>query len=174
VDKLLISISGLSVQIDRAMHIAALRYFDAVALQAQLLDLGIALPASQQAIWCADGAMSNGILAWRSPTETLLLAPGAAPFELLNWRLGQTNDACCVEQTGGFWILRVSGAHSADLLCRLGASTSVPRQGQALTGRLAEISVMSLCVRSDELLLVVDRNYADHLLGWIRATIADM
>jgi hypothetical protein len=33
--------------------------------------------------------------------------------------------------------------------------------------------VLALCVRAGETLLVVDRAYTEHLMGWIRETLLD-
>jgi hypothetical protein len=49
----------------------------------------------------------------------------------------------------------------------------VPQLGESLLGRLADLSVHSVRVQEEEVLLLVERLYADHLLGWIRETIAD-
>jgi hypothetical protein len=46
--------------------------------------------------------------------------------------------------------------------------------GEALTSRLAELAVLALCVRAGEILLLVDRVYADHLWAWIRESAADL
>jgi hypothetical protein len=35
------------------------------------------------------------------------------------------------------------------------------------------LTVLSLCLADGERLLIVDRGYAEHLLGWIRATAGD-
>jgi hypothetical protein len=49
----------------------------------------------------------------------------------------------------------------------------MPAVGEALTSRLAELTVTALRVQEQEIVLLVDRLYADHLLAWIRETIAD-
>jgi hypothetical protein len=60
-----------------------------------------------------------------------------------------------------------------DLMSRIGASATVPKPGQALTGRIAERAVMALCEPELELILLIECVSADHLLGWIHATTAD-
>ena len=82
-------------------------------------------------------------------------------------------DGCMVDQTGGICVLRVQGVRAGDLLLRLGATTAVPDLGEARSGRLAELHVLTACVQAGEYLLLVERVYADHLIGWIRATAAD-
>jgi hypothetical protein len=95
-----------------------------------------------------------------------------------------------VNQTGGIQVLRVQGPRAADLMVRLGAPTAapaaapaaaraaahvtMPSPGEARSSRLAELQVLTACVHAGELLLLVERVYADHLLGWIRATAADL
>jgi hypothetical protein len=79
-----------------------------------------------------------------------------------------------VDQTGGIRVVRVAGSRARDLLLRLGAATALPDLGEARTGRLAELSVLTLCVRPSEYLLLAERVYAHHLLEWIHATAADI
>ena len=38
---------------------------------------------------------------------------------------------------------------------------------------LAEVQVLTVCVRSGEFLLFIERVYADHLHEWMRTTAAD-
>jgi hypothetical protein len=38
---------------------------------------------------------------------------------------------------------------------------------------MADVPVLALSVRTGETLLVVDRAYAGHLVGWIRETLLD-
>jgi sarcosine oxidase gamma subunit len=115
------------------------------------------------------------LLAWRSPTETLVLCPAGSPgvLDAVAAALAGATDACLVDQSGGIWVLRLRGPRVADLLRRLGSTTAVPDLGECRIGRLAEITVASLSVREGEVLLLVERLYADHLLDWIRETIAD-
>ena len=78
-----------------------------------------------------------------------------------------------VVQTGGMRVLRVTGPKARDLLLRLGSVTAIPALGEARSARLAELQVLTACVQAGEYLLLVDRVYANHLLGWVRATVAD-
>jgi hypothetical protein len=59
-------------------------------------------------------------------------------------------------------------------LLRLGAATAIPTLGEARSGRLAELQVLTACVNAGEYLLLVERVYAIHLLEWIGATAADL
>ena len=169
------SATGVTVELDRGVHIAALRFFDAEALCARIGGLigGVPPPA----LGMVRGRFTAGgtpyILAWRSPTECWLLCEDAAPIEALRRELAQSRDACLVVQTGGILAVTVSGARTQDLMCRLGSPASLPRPGEARTGRFADVTVTVVGLADTELLLLVDRAYADHLLEWIRATIAD-
>lgn len=165
-----------SLKVDRRISIAALRYFATASVAGLLRDLsGCAVPGTGQALGRApsDSAAEEWILAWRSPTETLLLSTDSAALATLEARLAVATDACLVDQTGGIWVLRLSGSRVQDVLVRLGSTSAIPAVGQALTSRLAELTVTALCVQEHEIVLLVDRLYADHLLGWIRETIAD-
>jgi sarcosine oxidase gamma subunit len=171
-----VEVAGLCVRVQREVEIASLRYFDAadrfVATVREAV--GSPLPAPLRALQVEAGL--NGarfILLWRSPTETLLLSHDPAAFAELGARTAAEVDGCMVVQTGGMRVLRVKGPKARDLLLRLGAASAMPAPGEARTGRLAELSVLTACVQAGEYLLVVERVYANHLLEWIRATVAD-
>ena len=169
------SAAGVAVELDRSVHIAALRYFDADALCARIGGLLTeSLPPAQGSIRGRFAAAGTPyILAWRSPNECWLLCEDASPIEALRRSLAQCSDACLVVQTGGILAVTVSGARTPDLMCRLGSPASIPRAGETRTGRFADITVTVVGLADTEMLLLVDRAYADHLLEWIRATIAD-
>jgi hypothetical protein len=59
-------------------------------------------------------------------------------------------------------------------LLRLGAATVIPNLGEARSGRLAELQVLTACVSPKEYLLLVERVYLNHLLEWMTATAADL
>lgn len=171
-----IEADGLHVRVDPGVHVASLRYFDANGVFAAAVRsvVGIGLPGVLQATKAAassgDGAF---ILAWRSPTETLLLGADGERFSNAKATLAEAEEGCLVDQSGGLWVLRLSGERVFDLLARLGGSASAPKIGEARRSRLADVAVLALCVRPDETLLVIDRVYAEHLLAWIRETAAD-
>jgi hypothetical protein len=174
-DKGSLEASGLRIDVDTQLKIGALRYCDpAVVEDALRLVTGSAAPAARRAVVrTAEPDGESLLLLWRSPTETLIASAGAAPLAALAAQLAAATEACLVEQSGGFWVLRVSGPRCVDLLVRLGATSAIPGLGESLPGRLAELTVLSVCVRDHEVLLFVERLYAEHLLGWIRETIAD-
>jgi sarcosine oxidase gamma subunit len=180
-----ISVDGLSVQIDRAVCVTALRYFGEHRAATAIVQsfTGAALPAPLAAVAARGGRPPWGqerrnhdrwILAWRSPTETWLLCAEEQEMAELHARIGTLPDACAVDQTGGIAVLRVRGERAADMLLRLGSTASVPAQGEARTSRVAELAVTALRVQADEMLLLLDQAYADHLLGWIAATARDL
>jgi sarcosine oxidase gamma subunit len=114
------------------------------------------------------------ILAWRSPTETLMLSSEPERFEDLERRLAGASGGCLVNQTGGVRALRVRGSRARDLMLRLGAPTAIPDLGEARSSRLAELPVLAVCVQNGELILLVERAYADHLLEWMVVTVRDL
>jgi heterotetrameric sarcosine oxidase gamma subunit len=171
-----IDAAGLRVVLDLDWRVASLRYFDpAGGFAAAVREaLGCALPQPLCAAEVEDTANGGrSLLAWRSPTEVLLLTQSPALFAELEPRLAGAVDGCIVDQTGGIRVVRVEGARSADLLLRLGAPTAIPAAGETRSSRLAELQVLTACSRAGELLLLVERLYTDHLLEWIRATAAD-
>jgi hypothetical protein len=171
------SVPGLEVADDPRVHVATLRYFeprgpfaDAVrvatgaALPAPLVAMSTTLPGSQQ--------RGELVLAWLRPTETLALTADAAVLRELVSRLEGAAGGHIVCLSGGLKVLRLRGARLDDLMARLGSSAA-PGVNEARRGCLAGVPVLSLSVRSGEVLLAVDRAYGGHLLEWIGATLAD-
>ena len=167
-----IEAAGLTVRMEEGMQAATLRYFEpGGAFAAAVREAtGAALPQPLEAVESADGQLT---LAWRSPTETLLLTPSPERLAQLEARLASAPDGCLVNLSGGLEVLRVTGERLAELLSRLGGTASVPRPGEARRSRLADVPVLALSVRPGEALLLVDRAYAEHLMGWIRETLLD-
>lgn len=147
-----------------------LRYFEAAGpfAAAVAAAAGTPLPAPLRA------ELRPGlVLAWLRPTETLALSEDTAPLEELRDRLAQAAGGHVVDLTGGLRGFRVRGARGPELLARLGSTALALRVGEARRGRLADVPVLAIGTRADETLLVVDRAYAEHLRGWIEATLAD-
>jgi sarcosine oxidase gamma subunit len=188
------SADGLSLRWEPANAVASLRYFDPAGSFAVEVGgvLGGPLPeplrvcrrqlaTARDGARAGDGASMDGagpaaselVLAWRSPTETLLLTADTGWLDTVGRFAADRSDGCLVDQTGGILSLVLSGARAPDLLSRLGSTDSIPALGEARTSRLAELSVMSLCTRPAEILLLVERVYVRHLVGWIRETLAD-
>jgi sarcosine oxidase gamma subunit len=172
-----VALAGLSVALERDYKVASLRYFDAAGpIAADLRGyLGAALPGPLKAVKCSIAESSGDlILAWRSPTETILMTADGAAFEGVVARIANLGACgCLVDQTGGLWAWRVTGARARDLLLRLGSIASIPALGEACVSRVAELPVMALCVRAEEIILLVERVYSSHLLTWISETAAD-
>jgi heterotetrameric sarcosine oxidase gamma subunit len=168
-------LDGLRVEALPGAQVASLRYFDRAGSFGGVLQqaLGQPLPQPQRAALSAADDAAASVLAWRSPTETLLLCSGAAALAELGQRLAGAADGCMVDQTGGICVLRVQGRRAVELLQRLGAMTAIPGLGEARGGRLAEVHVLTVCVKTAEYLLFVERVYAAHLIEWIRLTFAD-
>jgi sarcosine oxidase gamma subunit len=184
------SADDLSVRWDHGLAIASLRYFDSAGSFATEVGevLGGPLPeplrahrhvpvaADDRAEGRADGAArptSELVLAWRSPTETLLITADTGWLDTVGRFATARSDGCLVDQTGGILSLVVTGRRASDLLLRLGSTDAIPALGEARTSRLAELSVTSLCTLPGEILLLVERVYTRHLFGWIRETVAD-
>ncbi len=169
-----IEADGLSVSIDGDYLAASLRYFDWQGGFVAMLRnaLGAALPEPLRAIQGV--APAPFILIWRSPTETLLLSKDPPAFARLEAELAAAADGCMVNQTGGLCVVRIQGRRTDDLLTRLGAMSAIPRIGEACTGRFAELQATAVRVAADQVLLIVERVYADHLLEWIAVTVGDL
>jgi heterotetrameric sarcosine oxidase gamma subunit len=148
------------------IHAATLRYFDVAGSFAAAV--GTPLPAPLRAT-----AVEGLVLAWLRPTETLALSSDAAPVASLRDRLAQAAGGHVVDLTGGLKAFRLHGVRTAELLSRLGSTALGLGVGEARRGRFADVPVLVVCVRAEETLLVVDRAYAEHLKGWIEATVTE-
>ena len=157
---------------EEPMAVATLRYFARTGEFTQTVRAatGVELPPTLGATAGPDGL----ILAWRSPTETLCLAPESAQIAALESHLSGPLDGCLVDLSGGLKVLRLMGPRIADLLSRLGSTGSVPQPGEARRSRLADVAVLALSLRADETLLVIERSLLPHVLAWIRVTLADL
>jgi hypothetical protein len=167
----------LSVRAQVTVPAASLRYFDPAAEFALAAGrfFGEPLPLRLRAVRHAAASGDGGrVLAWRRSTETLLLAEDDTVIPRLTAQLQRFSDGCLVDQTGGVSRVTVSGNRTAQFLMRLGSAAAVPGVGESLSSRIAELTVLSLCVRPGEVLMLVDRSYLPHLMGWIRATVADL
>ena len=164
--------AGLTVRAE-VMQAASLRYFDSAG------DFATAVRAATECslpdtLHALEGAFGAIVLAWRGPTETLLLTPSAARLAALETSLGAHTDGCLVNLSGALSVLRVLGEPCAELLGRLGGSGCVPGAGEARRARLADVPVLAVSLRAGDTWLVVDRGYAPHLHGWIRETLLDL
>lgn len=162
---------GLTVQLAQGLHMASLRHFAAAPLAALLLETtGAGLPRPQQACQGADAQVT---LAWRSPSETLVLSGAVEVLQQLAEKLKASDEACLVDLSAAFKIVRLCGPRGSDLLCRLGGTGLIPNVGEAHRGRLCDVAVLAVSVCEGETWLVLDRAYLPHVLGWIGATLAD-
>lgn len=156
--------------------VASLRYFAVHGEFASGLAafLGGPLPPHLRAIGRTSSSPSADIvLAWRSPTETLLLSTDASLLQTLDRFALTRSDGCIVEQTGGVVVLVLAGPRANDLLSRLGSVDSIPALGESRTSRVADITVTTVQVHAAEFMLFLDRVYQPHLMEWIRVTAAD-
>jgi sarcosine oxidase gamma subunit len=171
-----IEADGLSVAVASGLKIASLRYFDHAGGYAAAVSeaVGRALPEPLHALDVRRSADDGHfLLAWRSPTETLLVCDSGVACADLERRLAGRTDGCLVDQTGGVCVIRLRGARAGEFLARLGSQSAIPRLGGALSGRCAEVPVLTACIEEAEFLCLVERVYAIHLLEWIRVTAAD-
>lgn len=167
---------GVCVSLYPSVHVASLRHFVSssdFSDTAQSL-LGIPLPDRLCATCASQHTLTNrATLAWYSPTETILLCDDAAFITELQAAVTGLDDGCVVDQTGGAWVLRMTGEAVAELFARMGGQGTLPIFGESRRSRLAEVPVLALQVQYGEIILVVERVYAEHLMAWIRASAAD-
>jgi Sarcosine oxidase, gamma subunit family len=115
---------SLRVAAVTGMQVASLRHFETTGGFAALVQeiTGFALPGALRLSSAAGEAGGAGtMLAWRSPTETLLLSTDSVQFAALARQLSGAPDGCMVDQSGGLCILEVRGVSARDLLLRLGS-----------------------------------------------------
>lgn len=171
-----IKVPGMWIFQDPSLHLASLRYFDPNDVFSRSMQalLGVPLPEVCRASWAPEiSRIDTTVLAWRSPTETLLLCDGPAVILRLQAHVDALNDGCVVDQTGGLLALRAKGERIAELFARIGGHGVLPARGEARRSRIADIPVLTIQVQSGEFLLVVERVYAEHLMNWLRVNAAD-
>lgn len=168
--------AGIEVQADLRLCVASLRYFEANGpfTAAIRTATGTEIPGALGAV-VANGTAGEApiVLAWRSPSETLALTADRTRQARLASAVAPAAGGCLVDLTGGLRVLRVRGERIADLLSRLGGDASIPALNESRPSRLADVPAIALCVQARETLVAVDRGYSEHVLGWIRATLAD-
>lgn len=162
--------AGVQVRVEASAPAAALRYF---ACDGEFASAARHAGAELPGLLAARDTGRELVLAWRSPTETLCLARSAQRLRQLREALQGKSGGCCVELTGALTLVYLGGERIPELLARIGGAASLPGVGEARRSRMADVPVLALCVRASEVLLVVDRGYAEHLLGWIRETLLD-
>jgi hypothetical protein len=162
---------GLRVQLRWPVPVGALRYFSPAGdFAGRLRAAGLALPETGQA---REERGRGLILAWRSPTETVCLATSEQVLTELGQPLAAAADGCLVDLTGAFAVLHLAGERIAELCDRLGGSAWLPQPGEARRCRMADLPVLALCVQQGEVSLLIERGFAEHLLGWIRESLLD-
>lgn len=159
------------------LQVASLRHFDRQGAFVRLLSdiAGVTLPDRLRAVRSTADLRSEAIiLAWRSPTETLMISAALTLIETLQAAAAVVTDGCIVDQRGGAWVFRAGGESVADLFARLGGHGAFPAMGESRRARLAEVAVLAVKVAPDETLLIVERTYGAHLMAAIRASAADL
>lgn len=165
---------GITVVADAAMSVASLRYFmpSGAFVAVVRRHLGVDLPLDSNSIAITDRPAT--LLAWRRPGECLLISPDCGIVDELVAASGGFSDGRAINLTHGTCVLRIGGCRSAELFSRVGCHGSMPPPESARATRVAELHVMLIRALSDDILLLIDRLYVEHLMRWIRASIADL
>jgi heterotetrameric sarcosine oxidase gamma subunit len=166
----------LLVELQPQWHTASLRYFASEGSFARMVGaaMGLGIPAPLGAAYSSNDDRNVSVLAWRSPTETTLLTLDGGLVDSLLTSAAALEDGCVVDQRGGLLVVRASGPAVPDLLARKTGHGAIPAVGESRRARFAEIAVSLVKIRADEVLLIVDRIYAPHLMAAIRASAADL
>ena len=167
----------LRVELQPQWHTASLRHFAREGAFARMVSAatGLNIPNELRAAHDADDAkQAVTLLAWRGPTETTLLTTDTGLFDSLQTSAAALNDGCVIDQRGGLLVLRAHGPAVVELLATKAGHGAMPAIGESRRVRFAEIAVLIVKVRADEVLLIVDRIYAPHLMASIRASAADL
>jgi heterotetrameric sarcosine oxidase gamma subunit len=176
-DLALIEGSGLKVELEPLLHAASLRYFERDGAFAQMVHdvTGLGVPRDRGAAHSADVAKQIiTILAWRSPSETMLLTTELNLLRSLQTAAAALNDGCVVDQCGGVLVFRARGAEVANLVAKTAGHGAMPAIGESRRTRLADVAVLLIKIQAEESLLVIDRIYAPHVIASIRASAADL
>ena len=148
------------------LHIATLRHLPDDRAAAACV-AALALP------WPLDPGVLAGddpYLAWRSPTECLLIGTDAQPVSHLLETLapGRSETAMACEMAEALAVFELYGPKLDDWLCHLVDSLSIPRErGRSSRARMVDIPVLLLRLRSDQLWLLADRTIAPYIRNWL-------
>jgi sarcosine oxidase gamma subunit len=172
-----VNVNGVSVSLDPRMAVVSLRCFDSHGQFSRAVQsfLGVPLPGKLRATYASQltGA-DKSIAAWRSPTETLFLCNSSDQIVQLHANVASLSDGCIVDQSGGLLVFRTSGPSITDLFARIGGQATLPVVGESRRSRLADIPVSAIRMHTMEILLVVERVYAEHMMSWIRVSAAEI
>jgi heterotetrameric sarcosine oxidase gamma subunit len=170
-----ITAASVTVAPDAGMHVASLRYFvsDGSFAAALRRSLGLSLPLEPNSIELAT-AETFTLLAWRSPSEALLLSRDASLLAALSTASAGLSDGCAVDLTGGACVLQVSGTGMDDFFARIGGHDALPARRAAHASRVADLPVVLIRPETADVLMLVDRSYLAHLAEWMRRTAADL
>jgi hypothetical protein len=164
------------IQRDVSLSVASLRYFEAEGTLDHALASTVGAkrpPATRAATAPEADAGPADILAWRRPGELLYLTSSPIRFSRVRTAVGSTARSWFIDQSSGYWIIRVGGSRVADLYSRLGGQGALPGLGESCAARLADVPVLSIKVRKADSVMVVDRLYGPHLMQWMRETVED-
>ena len=166
----------LRVELQPQWRTASLRYFTREGAFARMVSAvtGLDVPSELRAAHADDANHTGPLLAWRGATETILLTRDAGLVDALQASAATLGDGCVIDQTGGLLVLRAHGPAVMDLVARKAGHGAMPASGQSRRVRFAEVAVLIVKVRADEVLLIVDRIYAPHLMASIRVSAADL
>lgn len=164
---------GITVAADSGMTVTSLRYFMPNGPFATVARryLGVDLPLEPNAIAIADRPAT--VLTWRRPGECLLISPDSGIIDGIMKASGRLADGRAINLTDGTCVLRIRGSRSAELFSRIGGHDSMPPARSSRASRVAELPVILIRAQSDDMLLLVDRVYVEHLMQWLRASVAD-
>jgi hypothetical protein len=169
--------TGLRLSQDDDEFVASLRHFDTEGefLRTTSRIIGSQLPDACRIVSpVAQVNRGMTILAWRSPTETLLLCDDGSLIEQLEAATAMHVDGCVIDLTGGVQVLRAQGDSVSDLFGRAGGQATFPALGEARGSRFAGVPVLALQARRGEILLILDRVHVEHLMSWVCVVAEDL
>jgi sarcosine oxidase gamma subunit len=156
------------LSVNGSVRIASLRYYNPRGVFAAALSaLGIVVPEPLRCVAVRPPTAAAGLFAWRSPTETVWICDSPSRFEEIKSALEEADDGYLVDQTGGRRLLELRGPRSGELLSHVGSGFAEMAVGASKSGRMADIAVLACRPSVEEWLLVVDRLYLEHLLGFL-------
>ncbi len=162
---------GVTATLEPGVPVLSLRYFDSGGEFASAAARACAARLPPTRCVVRAGAL---VLAWRSPTETLCLAPGEAALAAIGEALRGVPGGCCVELSGALSAIHLEGERLDEVVSRLGSLAAAPEVGAAERARLADLAVLVLRLDPAGASLLVERPLAEHLMEWIRETLLDL
>lgn len=148
------------------MHIASLRHLaESNDAQNRLESIGLPWPTEIGAF-----AGNDPLVAWRSPTEKLLLSSQPEPLKLAltEFAPGKYDTLVATELSEALSVHEVSGPHIDEWMAHLVDALAIPtRSGTCTRARMADVAVFLIRLEPEKLWLLSDSTIETYIQNWL-------